>query len=148
MKAVARRLEPDTGYRLEDQVGFWLRRAYQRHMAIFTAAMEGLDLTSTQFAALVKLHDQGATAQTELGRLTGMDRATISGVVARLQKRGLVRFRPDPEDGRTRIVALTDAGADLLARALARVGQVSEQTLAPINAREADALRETLRKMG
>ena len=148
MKAVARRLELDMAYRLEDQVGFWLRRAYQRHMAIFAAAMGDLDLTSTQFAALVKLHDQGATAQTELGRLTGMDRATISGVVSRLQKRGLVRLRPDPEDGRTRIVALTDAGADLLGRALARVGQVSEQTLAPIGAKEADALRETLRKLG
>lgn len=148
MRLAARKPEPETAYRLEDQVGFWLRRAYQRHMAIFAAAMEDLDLTSTQFAALVKLRDQGATAQTELGRLTGMDRATISGVVARLQKRGLVDFRPDPQDGRARIVGLTGAGDELLARALERVGQVSDQTLAPIGAEEAETLREILRKLG
>jgi DNA-binding MarR family transcriptional regulator len=146
--ALRKRAEDASDYLLEEQVGFWLRRAYQRHMAIFAAAMDGLDLTSTQFAALVKLRDLGDTAQTELGRLTGMDRATISGVVARLQKRGLVRFRPDPEDGRARIVALTAAGSELLARALERVAEVTEQTLAPIGAKEADALRETLRKLG
>lgn len=148
MKAALRKIEAAPEYRLEDQVGYWLRRAYQRHMAIFTAAIGDLDLTSMQFAALVKLRDCQAVTQTELGRLTGMDRATISGVVARLQKRGLVLFRPDPLDRRSRIIALTEAGAGLLAQALERVDQVTEQTLAPIGAAEGAALRETLRKIG
>lgn len=148
MKSALRKVEAAPDYRLEDQVGFWLRRAYQRHMAIFAAAMGDLDLTSTQFAALVKLRDLQAVTQTELGRLTGMDRATISGVVARLQKRGLVRFTLDPADRRSRIVALTGEGEALLARALGRVGQVTEQTLAPIGVGEAGFLRETLRKLG
>ena len=30
--------DTNADYRLEDQVGYWLRRAYQRHMAIFAAA--------------------------------------------------------------------------------------------------------------
>jgi DNA-binding MarR family transcriptional regulator len=129
-------------------VGYWLRRAYQRHMAIFAAAMGDLDLTSTQFAALVKLRELEAAPQTELGRLTGMDRATISGVVARLQKRDLVQLRADPQDRRARIIALTEAGEALLAQALGRVESVSDQTLAPVGAAEAMSLRETLRKLG
>ena len=104
--------------------------------------MGDLDLTSMQFAALVKLRDLEAVTQTELGRLTGMDRATISGVVARLQKRGLVQFRPDPLDRRSRIIALTADGAGLLAQALERIDQVTERTLAPIGAAEGAALRE------
>lgn len=148
MRAAARKAELEAQYRLEDQVGYWLRRAYQRHMAIFAAAMGNLDLTSTQFAALVKLQELGAAPQTELGRLTGMDRATISGVVARLQKRGLLQLRGDPEDRRARIIALTEAGEALLAQALRRVESVSDQTLAPVGAAEAIALRETLRKLG
>ncbi len=149
MKATLRKApatQPE--YRLEDQVGYWLRRAYQRHMAIFAAAMGDLDLTSMQFAALVKLRDCRAVTQTELGRLTGMDRATVSGVVARLQKRGLVRFTVDPADRRSRIIALTEAGASLLGQALQRVEQVTEQTLAPVGAAETNVLRETLRKLG
>jgi DNA-binding MarR family transcriptional regulator len=139
--------DPAADYRLEDQVGYWLRRAYQRHMAIFAAIMTDLDLTSVQFAALVKLRDMKAVTQTELGRLIGIDRATISGVVSRLQKRGLLQFRLDPLDRRSRIIALTSAGEALLAQALQRTDQVGEDTLAPINEAERAALREMLRKL-
>jgi len=140
--------DANADYRLEDQVGYWLRRAYQRHMAIFAAVMSDLDLTSIQFSSLVKLRDMKAVTQTELGRLIGIDRATISGVVSRLQKRGLLQFRLDPLDRRSRIVALTPAGESLLDQALQRIGQVGEDTLAPVDETERAALRETLRKLG
>jgi DNA-binding MarR family transcriptional regulator len=150
MKPRAQRPPSDSAieYRLEDQVGYWLRRAYQRHMAIFTTIMSDLDLTSVQFAALVKLRDMKAVTQTELGRLIGMDKATVSGMVSRLQKRGLLQFRPDPLDRRSRIIALTADGESLLAQALRRIDQVGEDTLAPISVAERMALREMLRKLG
>ena len=140
--------DPADSYRLEHQVGYWLRRAYQRHMAIFAGIMSDLDLTSMQFAALVKLHELKAVSQTELGRLTGMDRATISGVVARLKRRNLVLYKPDPLDKRSRIIALTPAGETLLHEAMHRIGRVTEQTLEPIGAADRDSLREILQKMG
>ena len=140
--------DPADSYRLEHQVGYWLRRAYQRHMAIFAGIMSDLDLTSMQFAALVKLHELKAVSQTELGRLTGMDRATISGVVARLKRRNLVLYKPDPLDKRSRIVALTPAGETLLHEAMQRIGRVTEQTLEPIGAADRDSLRAILQKMG
>ena len=140
--------DPVDSYRLEHQVGYWLRRAYQRHMAIFAGIMSDLDLTSMQFAALVKLHELKAVSQTELGRLTGMDRATISGVVARLKRRNLVLYKPDPLDKRSRIIALTPAGDSLLGEAMQRIGRVTEQTLEPIDAADRDSLRAILQKMG
>ena len=140
--------DPVDFYRLEHQVGYWLRRAYQRHMAIFAGIMSDLDLTSMQFAALVKLHELKAVSQTELGRLTGMDRATISGVVARLKRRNLVLYKPDPLDKRSRIIALTPAGDALLVEAMQRIGRVTEQTLEPIDAADRDSLRAILQKMG
>jgi DNA-binding MarR family transcriptional regulator len=140
--------DPADSYRLEHQVGYWLRRAYQRHMAIFAGVMSDLDLTSMQFAALVKLHELKAVSQTELGRLTGMDRATISGVVARLKRRNLVLYKPDPLDKRSRIIALTPAGDSLLSEAMQRIGRVTEQTLEPIEPAERDSLRAILQRMG
>jgi DNA-binding MarR family transcriptional regulator len=140
--------DPADSYRLEHQVGYWLRRAYQRHMAIFAGIMSDLDLTSMQFAALVKLRELKAVSQTELGRLTGMDRATISGVVARLKRRNLVLYKPDPLDKRSRIIALTPAGETLLHEAMQRIGRVTEQTLEPIEPAERDNLRAILQKMG
>ena len=140
--------DPADSYRLEEQVGYWLRRAYQRHMAIFAGIMSDLDLTSMQFAALVKLRELKAVSQTELGRLTGMDRATISGVVARLKRRDLVLYRPDPLDKRSRIIALTPAGEALLTDAMRRIDRVTEQTLETIGAVERENLRAILQKMG
>jgi MarR family transcriptional regulator, lower aerobic nicotinate degradation pathway regulator len=140
--------DPADSYRLEHQVGYWLRRAYQRHMAIFAGIMSDLDLTSMQFAALVKLHELKAVSQTELGRLTGMDRATISGVVARLKRRNLVLYKPDPLDKRSRIIALTPAGDNLLTEAMQRIDRVTEQTLEPIGPAERESLRTILQKMG
>ena len=139
--------DPADLYRLEEQVGYWLRRAYQRHMAIFAGIMSDLDLTSMQFAALVRLRDLKAVSQTELGRLTGMDRATISGVVARLKRRDLVLYKPDPVDKRSRIIALTSAGESLLADAMQRIDRVTDQTLEPIEPAERDNLRAILQKM-
>ncbi|CAN0544703.1 unnamed protein product, partial [Laminaria digitata] len=62
-------------YLLEDQVGHLLRRAHQRHTAIFQATIGDPQLTPLQFASLMKLADVGEASQNHLGRLTAMDAA-------------------------------------------------------------------------
>ena len=95
-------------YRLDEQVGFLLRQASQRHATLFAARLG--DITPTQWAALSKLHEVGPTSQNLLGRLTAMDAATIKGVADRLMKRGFVRSEADDADARRRLLALTAAG--------------------------------------
>jgi DNA-binding MarR family transcriptional regulator len=95
----------------------------------------------------VRLRELKAISQTELGRLTGMDRATISGVVARLKRRNLVFDKPDPLDKRSRIIALTPAGEALLAEAMQRIDRVTEQTMEPVGAADRDSLTAILQKM-
>ena len=70
-------------YRLDEQVGFVLRQAQQRHTTLFSELMIE-DLTPTQWAALAKLAERGPQSQNQLGRLTAMDAATIKGVIERL----------------------------------------------------------------
>lgn len=87
-------------YVLDEQIGFLLRVAMQRHTSIFTGRMvEGL--TQTQFAALAKLYEVGPCSQNQLGRLIYLDAATIKGVVDRLGRAGLRQcaqrsYRPPP----------------------------------------------------
>src|SRR5215467_6464618 len=81
-------------YVLEEQVGFLLRCAHQSATEDFNAVMGRFAVTPTQFAALAKLDDLGSVSQNQLGRLTRMDPATISGVVGRLIARGFVRQSP------------------------------------------------------
>ena len=134
-------------YVLDDQIGFLLRRAQQRHLAIFAGRMpEGL--TARQFAALAKLGETGPCTQNALGRLTAMDNATISGVLGRLQDRGLIARAADATDRRMLQVRLTDAGAALLRRCLAAAQAISAETLAPLTPAEQAALLDLLRRLG
>ena len=118
------------GYRLEEQVGFALRKASQRHIAIFTANMP--DLTPTQFAALAKTYELGSVSQNELGRSTAMDAATVKGVVDRLHRRGLVRTDSSRTDRRRLLITLTDAGAQVVERVVPLALQITDDTLAPL----------------
>lgn len=122
-------------YALDTQVGFVLRQAMQRHTTIFGARM-GEDLTATQWAALAKLFEIGACSQNLLGRHTAMDAATIKGVVDRLAKRALVETRPDPDDGRRLVVALTAEGLALVERCIPVANEITDETLGPLSAEE------------
>ena len=69
-------------YQLDDQVGYKLRLASQRHLEIFSRHLP--DMTPTQFSILVRLRDVGEVSQNQLGRLVAMDAATTKGVISRL----------------------------------------------------------------
>lgn len=134
------------GYRLEDQVGYLMRLANQRHAAIFQAhTLEGL--TAMQFTALVRIGEQGRVSQNRLGRLAAMDVATIKGVADRLRQKGLTETVPDPEDKRRMLISLSPEGEALLAR-MTEVGRVvTEKTLAPLNSQEREVFLSLLRRM-
>lgn len=135
-------------YVVDDQAGFLLRRAQQRHTAIFQDRMSALDLTPTQFTALIKIVETGPVTQNLLGRHAAMNPATIQGVVRRLIARGLVQTRKDPMDRRTAVLAPTPAGLDLAARAVPMARAITEATLAPLSEQERATLLTLLRKMG
>lgn len=133
-------------YILDDQVGFLLRQAQQRHTTIFAAKMiEGL--TPTQWAALAKLGEVGECSQNYLGRLTAMDAATIKGVIDRLTGRGFTAVRPDPGDGRRIVVALTQLGSDLYNRAAPIAALITDKTLEPLDVHERSTLVALLRRL-
>ncbi len=134
-------------YRVENHVGHLLRRAHQRHTAIFQQEFGELQLTPTQFAALAKIRDETSVSQNLLGRLTAMDPATIQGVIQRLEARKLIERQPDPVDRRCTLLRLTAAGQAILADAIARTRPVTDATLAPLTASERQTFFALLRKL-
>ncbi len=140
--------EPATdGYVLDDQIGFMLRKAWQRHTAIFSNRMIG-GITSTQFAVLAKLREIGPCSQNRLGRLVAIDAATVKGVVDRLYNRDLLETRPDPADARRLIVSLTVAGERFSRQAIECAKPITEETLAPLDAKERAVLLRLLSRLG
>ena len=128
-----KQIEPRRGvhggaYVMEEQVGFLLRLANQRHTRIFAQKM-GNGLTTTQFAALTKLHFRKKCTQNYLGALIAVDAVTIKGVVDRLVAKGLVQIVIDPADRRRRSISLSPQGEDLIERAIPVGAAITRATL-------------------
>lgn len=134
-------------YRIEEQVGYLLRRAHQRASAIFQVSIGDPNITPTQYSSLVKLNEYTELSQNLLGRLVGMDKATMQGVVRRLKERGLVDSRPDPGDARRTLLSLTTEGQRLVNKLLINGPAVSRETMKPLTAQEQRQLLELLAKM-
>ena len=101
--------EPDQ----HDSVGAWAKKYHQASRALIESTLRAHDLGPTQWYVLHRLVNVGPTLQRDLGQLLGVERATLSGVVATLVRKGLVDQRPDAVDQRQRMLCVTDAGRDL-----------------------------------
>ena len=132
-------------YRLQDQIGFVLRKAHQRHVAVFASRIA--DLTPPQFAALARLHDVGVTSQNQLGSMVAMDAATIKGVIERLKARGLVDIEKHESDKRRLMVSLTPLGRETVERLIPSAREITADTLSPLSAKDAATLVKLLGKI-
>lgn len=119
---------------------------WQRHAAIFSRDI-GINITPTQWAALTKLSVTGPCSQNQLGRLTAMDVATIKGVIDRLTARGLTETSADPADRRRLLVRLTRLGQRTAEKAAPNAVAITQETLAPLGAKEREVLVALLSKL-
>jgi len=134
-------------FKLDDQVGHLLRRAYQRAAAHLAGRIRRYDLTPVQFATLVRLWEQGPLSQNQLGRLVAMPPANIHGLVRRLEARGLVTRASDDNDKRLLNVSLTDEGRKLVEELIPLDAASTEDALAGLDPGEREILYRLLRKL-
>ncbi|MGE7413634.1 MarR family winged helix-turn-helix transcriptional regulator [Methylobacterium tarhaniae] len=135
-------------YRVEEQIGYLIRRAHQRASAIFETVMRDFSVTPVQFAVMTKLHDLGPTSQNQVGRLVGVDPATMFGVARRLTTRGLVRPTADETDARLVLLTLTAEGIAVIEAMKSRGAEVTARTLEPLSPEEAAELVRLIARLG
>ncbi len=84
----------------------------------FDRLFAGLGITNGQFSMMVAMGGMGGPKLGELANFLGMDHATVTAAVRKLEKRGLVVLRADGADRRARRVSITEAGTGLIAKAV------------------------------
>ena len=84
--------------------------AGQRLTALLDRHLETAGVTSNPFGLLSALGIWGPITPTELAGRTGMPPTTLSSALARASARGYVRRRPNPDDGRSHLVELSEEG--------------------------------------
>nr|QDL89210.1 Nicotinate degradation protein R [Sym plasmid] len=133
--------------KLRKSPGFLLRCAHQLSVAIVAEHLTQLNLTSVQFATLVAVNDHPGLDATRLAAMINFDRPTLTGVIDRLETKGLLVREPDLNDRRARQLFLTPDGEKMLAaadRAAHKSRDVLLDPLSPVERKQFMLLLEKL----
>lgn len=101
---------------IHNMAGHLIRRLNQISMSVFQERMKahGLTMTAVQFAAMNAVRANPGIDQARLAGMIAYDRATIGGVIDRLESKGLIARTVCEHDRRARRVFLTEEGERLL----------------------------------
>lgn len=121
-----------------------LKRASQYAASVYMDTVGRTGLTQRQYAVLMAVQENEGASQTELVRVTGIDRSTLADLVARLIAQGYLQARRGREDGRTNLVRLTAAGRRALRAAGPGAADADKQLLSAIPAKHRKAFLESL----
>lgn len=128
--------------------GHLIRRLNQISVSVFAERMarEGFDFTPVQYAALSTVAANPGLDQATLAGLIAYDRATLGGVVDRLEQKALVKRSVSRADRRARELHLTAKGADMLALLKPIVADLQDDILMGLDEKEKLQMMRLLEK--
>jgi len=123
-----------------------LQRLLEATRARIPAVAAELELPPAQCQVLRRLPARRAITMGELARSLACDASNVTGLVDRLESRGLVERRASREDRRVKAIALTTQGCQVRARLVARLSKPPDP-IARLSEADRDRLTAILRKV-
>ena len=134
--------------RKEKQIGPLMGYCDHQMHRLMTKKLRQYDVSPMQCRTLTFLQEAaGEVNQRMLEQYLMVKPSTASGIVGRLEEKGLVRRQTSDSDGRCRILALTDAGRQFYRQFLAIAKQVNRQAVQGFSPEEENTLRQLLLRM-
>jgi DNA-binding MarR family transcriptional regulator len=121
-----------------------LKRAVQYSVHLYMDEVGKTGLTHRQFTVLSAVDSQDGKSQTELVKLTGIDRSTLADLVARLIEQGYLQRKRTKEDARTNSIRLTPVGKKTLKTAQSGADDVDKKLLSQFAAADRRTMIECL----
>jgi DNA-binding MarR family transcriptional regulator len=126
---------------------FHVQRAARALARRFDEALRSLDLTNGQFSLLMSLNRPEPPAMAAVAALLAMDRTTLTAALKPLERRGLVTVAADPGDRRSRLIAMTQKGMTLLAKAIPIWERIHQEIEGLLPDGDPNRLRRNLRAL-
>ncbi len=117
-----------------------LRPVLLRLNNLIRRQVPSVELTPAQSTALTTVVDHGPLRMGELAEREQVRMPTATSIIRRVERLGLVRRRPDPEDGRAVLVEVTESGRDLLDRVALERNELLAAMLAELDDEERGAI--------
>jgi DNA-binding MarR family transcriptional regulator len=132
--------------RIEDCISFLTGKAAQAITRLTRERLAAHGVTPVQYAVLQVLWERDGQSGAEIGQRLVLDSATMTGVIDRLEKLGLIARQADPEDRRVNRLVLTAAGRSLKAPLQTTMDAVNAEVAEGLG-REAPAFWRMLRTL-
>src|SRR6266567_2100282 len=123
-----------------NHVSYKVQRRLLRHL-------EDYNLTLAQFGVLAQLQAFPDISQQRLADWLFVTKGNVVGLLNRLESRGLVERRPDPEDGRSHVVSLTKQGAALAAQVVPEHEELVAECMGLIAPEDQRTLHQLLNRL-
>ena len=104
--------------KLENQLCFPLYAASKEIVGRYKPALDELDLTYTQYLAMLVLWEHGTISVKDMGKLLYLDSGTLTPLLKKLEQKGYIERRRDSSDERVLNVSVTETGLGLREKAL------------------------------
>lgn len=126
------------------RLGYALKRAQHALRISMDEALRPLTLTTPQYAVLSAVEAESGLSNARLARAAFVTPQSMQGILANLERGGLLKRRPDPDHGRVLRTELTTAGRDALSQAHRAVHVVEERMVAAFGSDAADRIAAQL----
>ncbi len=140
-------VEAFAGADLLDRPGFLIRRLHQIHLSFFVEECAGFKTTPLQSSVLTVALKKPELEQARLAQAVGVDRATLTEVLGRLEERGLIHRTSSPADRRLKLVSVTKRGSALVHAMAEATARAHARALAPLSPCERAAFLANLRAL-
>jgi MarR family transcriptional regulator for hemolysin len=100
-----------------------------------------------QLPVLYMLRDGAQMSQKDLAKFAKIEQPSMAQMLARMERDGLIRRTPDPADGRSSLVSLTEAAVAKLPAARKALEEGRERVLSGFNADEVQTLVQLMRRL-
>lgn len=127
-----------------ETTGYLLARACKAHRGRVGAGLSEVGLHVGQEMVLSHLWTEDGLTPSELAERLGVEPPTVTNMLSRMEKGGLLERCRDPKDARCTRVYLTERGRELREPVERRWEAVQERAFAGFTAEEEDLLRELL----
>jgi DNA-binding MarR family transcriptional regulator len=132
------------GPELSRRLGYLFKHAQLRMTELTAAALAPYVIDGRELGVLLVLADGQPASQQQAAQRLAIDRTTMVAMLDTLEGKGLVSRHPDADDRRRNVVELTDAGRDILQRAVKASDDAERAFLAPLSPQAAQQLRDSL----
>jgi len=132
---------------LEQCINFVLTRAQQAVLQLFKAELAPYGVTPVQYGVLRCLWDENGQTVKQLADRLALDSSTMTGILDRMEQKGLIVKQPDPRDRRALQIMLTERGQSLKEPLTAVIEEANRKAMQSLTDAEKASLRELLQKL-